>query len=101
MILEQDCGWTVEANRDPAELILKYPGRSKILHFKAAVCPSDADSKLPIIGQDSVDWAAVIKAAQQAGDTEYAIIEQEWYLPGKTDMESLAASFEGLKQLMS
>ncbi len=100
VVLEQDCGWTVMAQQDPAEMIRKYPGRSNVLHFKPSVLPTEEAEKLSVIGQDSVDWAAVIKAAEEAGNTEYAVIEQEWYLPSKTDMESLAASFEGLKALM-
>ena len=100
VVLEQDCGWSTLACQDPADLIRKYPGRSGILHFKPAVRCSEESVKQSIIGKDSVDWKSIIKAAEQYGGTEFAVIEQEWFLPGKTDVESLAASFQGLMEIL-
>ena len=61
---------------------------------------SEESVKQSIIGKDSVDWKSIIKAAEQYGGTEFAVIEQEWFLPGKTDVESLAASFQGLMEIL-
>lgn len=99
VVLEQDCGWSTMASRDAAALIRQYPGRSRALHFKPAVRASQPE-KLSIIGSDSVPWKAVIDAAREVGGTDVAVVEQEWYLPGKTDMESIEASFRGLAGLL-
>ncbi len=99
VLLEQDCGWSTVSSQDAAALIRKYPGRSEVLHFKPAVRTAHPD-KISIIGSDSVPWTEILKAAQEAGGTEYVVIEQEWYLPGKTDMESIAQSFAGLAKLI-
>ncbi len=99
VVLEQDCGWTTLASRDAAELIRKYPGRSQILHFKPDACEGDVGKK-PVIGRDSVPWADIIKAANEVGGTECFIIEQEWYIPGRSDTESIAESYNGLRAIM-
>ncbi len=101
VVLEQDCGWSTYASQDAAALIRKYPGRSKVLHCKPAIRISQREDKLAVIGKDSVPWAKVVEAAQEAGGTEYLVVEQEWFLPGKTDMESIAESFAGLKAILS
>lgn len=100
VILQQDCGWTVAAGHDPAAYVMKYPGRTKTTHFKPTVREGDADRK-PILGQDSVDWPAVIKACATVGGTEWIVLEQERYPDGKTPMECTRESFAGLKRLLA
>ena len=34
VVLQQDCGWTATAGYNPADYIKKYPGRTKVTHFK-------------------------------------------------------------------
>lgn len=99
VVLQQDCGWTAAAGLDPVELIKRYPGRTKVTHFKPTVVGDDK-SKKPILGEDSVNWAAVLAACQKYGGTEWITLEQEAYLPGKTPMECTALSFAGLKKLL-
>lgn len=99
VVLQQDCGWSAAAGQNPVTLIKRYPGRTKVTHFKPAVLEDDK-SKLPILGQDSVDWAAVLMACRQIGGTEWVTIEQESYLPGKTPMECTEMSLAGLKKLL-
>lgn len=98
VVLQQDCGWTAAAKRDPVELIKKYPGRTKITHFKPTVLDKDS-SKKPILGQDSVDWTAVLAACRQFGGTEWVTVEQEIYPDGKSPMECTRLSLEGLKKI--
>ena len=101
VVLQQDVGWTVAAGHDPIALMKRYPGRMKSTHFKPAVVGDDeAKGKKPLIGQDSVDWPAVIAACIQYGGTEWITLEQESYPDGKTPMEATAASFEALKQMV-
>lgn len=99
VVLQQDCGWTAAAGYDPVELIKKYPGRTKITHFKPTVVKNEAGKK-PILGQDSVDWAAVLAACRQFGGTEWITIEQEIYPDGKSPMECTELSLAGLKKIL-
>lgn len=98
VVLQQDCGWSAAAGYDPVQLIKKYPGRTKITHFKPTVVNNDANKK-PILGQDSVDWPAVLAACRQFGGTEWVTVEQEAYPDGKSPMECTQLSLEGLKKI--
>lgn len=99
VVLQQDCGWTAAAGYDPVEYIKRYPGRTKVTHFKPTVVGNDKTRK-PILGQDSVDWAAVYRACKEFGGTEWVTIEQELYPDGKSPMECTRLSLEGLKKLL-
>ena len=100
VVLQLDCGWSTVAGRCPCCMIRQVPGRSNSLHFKPSLTKRDEETKLSIIGSDSVEWANVIRAANEVGGTEVFVIEQEWYLPGKTDMYSIEESFKGLAKFL-
>jgi sugar phosphate isomerase/epimerase len=100
VILQQDCGWTAAAGLDPVAMMKRYPGRMKSTHFKPTVVGNDK-SKKGILGQDSVDWAAVIVGCREFGGTEWITLEQEAYPDGKSPMECTALSFAALKKLLS
>lgn len=98
VVLQQDCGWTAAAGFDPVAMMEKYPGRMGSTHFKPTVVGKEPGKK-PILGQDSVDWAAVLKACRTIGGTEWITLEQESYPDGKSPMECTALSFAALKKL--
>jgi len=98
VVLQQDCGWSATAGYKPAELVKMFPGRTKTTHFKPVVIKDDP-TKIPILGQDSVDWPPVLAACRQYGGTEWVTVEQESYLPGKTPMECTEMSLAGLKKI--
>ncbi len=98
VVLQQDCGWSAAAGYNPVELIKLFPGRTRITHFKPTVVGNDK-AKKPILGEDSVDWAAVLAACRQYGATEWVTVEQEAYLPGKSPMECTELSLKGLKKI--
>jgi len=100
VVLQQDCGWTAHAGRDPALYVRKYPGRTKITHFKPSVDRGDKGKKA-FLGQDSVDWPAVITACREVGGTEWITIEQEAYPDGKSPLECVEISLNGLKQILA
>lgn len=100
VLLQQDCGWTAAAGVDPVEVMKRYPGRMKTTHFKPTVVGDDP-SKKAFIGQDSVDWPAVIAACREFGGTEWVTLEQEAYPDGKTPFESVAISFAALKPMLA
>jgi sugar phosphate isomerase/epimerase len=99
VVLQQDVGWTASAGLDPVALVRRYPGRMKILHFKPTVLGGDKTKKA-IIGQDSLDWPAIIAACREVGGTEWITIEQESYPDGKSPMECSELSLAGLKKLL-
>jgi sugar phosphate isomerase/epimerase len=99
VVLQQDCGWTAAAGFNPVDIIKRYPGRTKVTHFKPTVVGGDK-SKKPILGQDSVDWAAVLAACREFGGTEWITVEQELYPDGKSPMECTELSLAGLKKLL-
>ncbi len=99
VVLQQDCGWTAAAGLDPVALMKRYPGRMKTTHFKPTVVGGD-ETKKAILGQDSVDWAAVLAGCREYGGTEWISIEQETYPDGKSPMECTALSMAGLKKIM-
>jgi len=100
VILQQDCGWTAAAGLDPVEIMKRYPGRMRSTHFKPTVVNNEPDKKA-FLGQDSVDWAAVIEGCRKFGGTEWITLEQEAYPDGKTPMEASAISFAALKKLLA
>lgn len=100
VILQQDCGWTAAAGLDPVDMMKRYPGRMKSTHFKPTVVNNEPGKKA-FLGQDSVDWAAVIVGCRAYGGTEWITLEQETYPDGKSPMECSAISFAALKKLLS
>lgn len=100
VVLQQDCGWTAAAGLDPVEIMKRYPGRMKSTHFKPTVLKG-AEGKKAILGQDSVDWAAVYAGCCEFGGTEWVTVEQETYPDGKTPMECTALSLAGLKKVIA
>jgi sugar phosphate isomerase/epimerase len=99
VILQQDCGWTTAAGFDAVAYVKKYPGRTRTVHFKPFAREGDAGRKA-ILGQDSVDWAAIHEACASVGGTEWIVVEQETYPDGKTPMECTQESLAGLKAIV-
>ncbi len=101
VILQQDCGWTAAAGLDPVAMMKRYPGRMRSTHFKPTVVEADkGKGKKAFLGQDSVDWAAVLAACLEHGGTEWITIKQEAYPDGKSPMECSALSLAGLKKIL-
>lgn len=101
VILQQDCGWTATAGFNPVDLIRRYPGRTRTVHFKPTVLPQDKDTRKAFLGQDSVDWAAIYAACASVGGTEWVVIEQETYPEGKPAMECTQQSLAGLRKIVA
>lgn len=90
---EFDVFWVAYAGYDPVEYIRKYAGRQLLMHLKELAVDRRANVEL---GTGVLDFAAIIRAGQQAG-TEHFIIEQEEYtLP---PLESCKASLDAVLRL--
>jgi len=100
VILQQDVGWTEVAGKDPVEFVKAYPGRTITTHYKASA-PEKGNKEHPIIGQDTTDWKALIKANRTVGGTLWLVVEQESYPEGLTPMQSVEASLKGLQKIIA
>ena len=97
VVLQLDVGWAVEAGLNPVDLIHRHAGRTRITHFKPT---AKGPGRKAIIGEDSVDWKAVVAACRDAGGTEWMTVEQESYPDGRSPMDCTAASLAGLKKIL-
>ncbi|MFT4937726.1 MAG: sugar phosphate isomerase/epimerase [Paraglaciecola sp.] len=95
VILQLDVGWVTYAGKDPVEYVRRYPGRTVITHYKVKL-PEGTLGKTPIIGQDTIDWANLIKANIRVGGTQWLVVEQEEYPNGLSPLEAVAMSKKGL-----
>ena len=100
VVLQQDVGWMTYAGVSPVDYLKRYPGRVKTTHYKATL-PPETKGKLPIIGQDTIDWLALLNANVDHGGTEWVVVEQEEYPNGMSPMESVKASKQGLDKVFN
>jgi sugar phosphate isomerase/epimerase len=80
---EMDILWTAFPGQDPAKLLLKYPGRWKLMHLKdlkkgvvgnlSGGTPTTNDVAL---GTGSIDIPAILKAAKKVGVKHYFIEDE-------------------------
>jgi sugar phosphate isomerase/epimerase len=98
---EIDVFWAAQGGADPAKLIEKHGSRFKLLHVKdlrkgAAINSTGTapDEDSVAVGQGSIDWVAVLRAAQKAGIQHY-FIEDE----AKNAVEQIPQSLRYLETL--
>jgi sugar phosphate isomerase/epimerase len=101
--LQIDVFWMSVAGQDPAEQIRKFGSRVVQLHLKdkAFGTPVHHDQDVPRnsfkeVGTGVVDFAAVLRAAEQAGVKHYYVEQDE--TPGDP-VASLAISYKNLRSL--
>jgi sugar phosphate isomerase/epimerase len=99
VVLQQDVGWTTYAGKDPIAYVEKYPGRTITTHYKVKL-PKGTHGKLPIIGQDTIDWLNLTKANMAVGGTLWLVVEQEEYPNGLTPLQAVAESKQGLDKIL-
>lgn len=95
VVLQQDVGWTTYAGKDAVAYVKKYPNRTLTTHYKVRL-PKGIIGKLPIIGEDTIDWINLLKANINVGGTKWIVIEQEEYPNGLSSLASVALSKKGL-----
>jgi sugar phosphate isomerase/epimerase len=100
---ELDCFWVSVAGHDPVELLGKLKGRVPLVHLKdkpagfPVMYKESVDrSAFKEVGNGSIDWKAVLRAAESAGVQHY-FVEQD-QTPGDP-LESLKQSFAFLFKL--
>lgn len=100
VVLQQDVAWTAAAGKSPVDIVNAYPGRIVTTHYKAAV-PGGGDAQQAIIGEDAMDWKALLRANSTVGGTLWIVVEQEVYPDGMTPLQSVEASLKGLQGIMA
>jgi sugar phosphate isomerase/epimerase len=111
---EIDVCWAKVGGVDPAEYILKYTGRSPVVHLKD-FDPSDGGAikaeydligeakkarafPFRALGSGILDIPAIIKAGQKAG-TEWFVVEQDLPSPGKSPIDCALDSYNYLSKI--
>lgn len=96
-----DIGWAVTAGRDPVASLQQLAGRVLSLHVKDVAADNQAGFYFGLspteVGSGTIDWAAVLPAAEAAG-TQHYFVEQEppYSMPRP---EAMAKSITYLKSL--
>ena len=113
---EIDTCWVNVGGEDPADYILKYSGRSPVVHLKDFVMKGKAGGKLyQLIGIDDSgeeededsfsfmpvgygcqDMPAILSACEKAG-AEWVVVEQDNPAKGATELESVKLSRDYLR----
>jgi sugar phosphate isomerase/epimerase len=101
--LEMDVFWVSVGGHDPVELLAKLKGRVPLVHLKDKANgtanqfnESVARTAFKEVGNGTLDWAKVLKAADAAGADHY-FVEQD-QTPGDP-VESLRQSYNYLSKL--
>ena len=63
--------------------------------------PEGTKGKLPIIGQDTIDWLNLTKANMTVGGTLWLVVEQEEYPNGLTPLQAVEKSKLGLDKILT
>lgn len=111
---EIDVCWAKVGGVDPAEYVLKYRGRSPVVHLKDFELPQSGTVKAAYeligearkggafpfraVGYGCQDIPGILKASEEAG-AQWVVVEQDLPTPGKTPMECAKDSLDYLKGL--
>ncbi len=102
VILQMDIGWVEYAGQDPVEYVKRYPNRTLTSHYKAKPMKGKYENgELPFIGQDGIDWLAVINAQLAHGGTQWLVVEQEEYPNNLTPLEAVKVSKQALDVMLA
>ena len=103
VVFELDIGWVAGAGYDPAEVLDRYRSRTHLLHIKDIASPERipgrlvSDERTTPIGQGTVDWQAVFRAAARAPIHSWFVeIEEPFAVP---PLEALRQSLQFLRRM--
>jgi sugar phosphate isomerase/epimerase len=101
---EVDCYWVTEAGRSPVEMLNHLGNRVRMIHIKdrkPGFPPSQdlapAAEHFTEVGTGTIDWKAVLAAAERAGVKHY-FVEQDSI--EEDPLESIAISYRNLRPLL-
>lgn len=99
VVLQLDVGWVTYAGENPIDYVERYPGRTITTHYKVKL-PPGTYGKIPIIGQDTINWLKLIKSNITYGKTEWLVVEQEEYPNNLTPLQAVEKSKKGLDKYL-
>ncbi|MGQ9683470.1 MAG: sugar phosphate isomerase/epimerase family protein [Anaerolineae bacterium] len=73
VVMQLDTGNALHGGGDPAAILRRFPGRATTIHFKEYA----GGHGKAIIGEGPTDFRALMDLCEQAGGTEWYIVEQE------------------------
>lgn len=91
---EMDMYWLAATGNDPIAYFEKYPNRFPLGHVKDI--NKEDSTKNAVIGQGTMDYKKILKAAQEAG-MEHFLVEQESFT--QPPMEAMKESYNYLSKL--
>ena len=96
VILQLDLGHCLRAGADPVAYLKKYAGRALMVHVKEF----NPDDRAALPGDGKMPWKDVVSACENAGGTQWYIIEEESNAyPALTGIEKALTRFKDqLKQ---
>ncbi len=101
VILQLDLGHAFGAGVDPLALLKKQAPRIRSTHLKGKVLPKETAGKRPVIGEDTLDWKAIIDGCYGSGFVDWMLVEQEEYPDGLSPMEATRKSLVNFKKLLA
>jgi sugar phosphate isomerase/epimerase len=94
---EMDIYWVVTGGQDPETWFKKYPKRFRACHVKDRIKNSTDHDASCILGEGSIDYPKILKAAMTAG-IEYYIVEHERW-DNTTPLKAAEADAAYMKKL--
>lgn len=93
VVLQLDTGHAARFGLDPVELIRRHPGRTATMHVK----PFSSTHEQAVLGEDELEWEAIVAAAEEVGGTEWYILEYE--VEDVPPLEALEASLAAFSRV--
>jgi sugar phosphate isomerase/epimerase len=94
MKAELDLYWVTKGGLDPKEYLLKYKGRTPLVHVKDMA--DDAEGSFAEVGHGIIDYPSIFSVAEEAG-VQYYIVEQD--VCKRPPLESIEMSIRYLQSI--
>ena len=91
---ELDMYWVVAGGQDPIAYLTKYPNRFPLGHVKDM--DKQDKEKNAVIGQGSIDYATILKAAEENG-MKHFLVEQETFV--QPSVEAMGENYKYLAEV--
>ena len=107
MALQLDVGWSNFAKADSLSYVKRYPNRTITTHLKIRTTDDKKlwdtinDNVAIVIGEDDYHWKKLIQSMMAVGGTQWLVVEQEETHQGKSLLETVIKSINGLQSILS
>jgi sugar phosphate isomerase/epimerase len=91
--MQLDLGNCLSGGADPVHFLQKYPERALTVHLKEHSSTNDK----ALIGEGDVRWEDIFRVCEDAGTTEWYIVEQESY--PYAPLESVDRCLQNLREM--